>query len=197
MKYNRSEVFVVPQVTELAGYTARVYNMFSVFDEVKRGIYKRTTVIQGSVNNSRIEEKAELHIDGPLEIKGNSFIFVWLSQGWLGRHGAVGQEVNRGFFSVTNQPLSLNAPETMLPLILTPYYLVTPSLWCAFLIHKMAQMFSVKTFNEKAFQLYYYMWWWYQYSCTESACFPQIVHFFQKAETVTFSSSTITLFCLR
>ncbi|NXO08095.1 ABCD2 protein, partial [Oriolus oriolus] len=58
------------EVTELAGYTARVYNMFSVFDEVKRGIYKRTAVIQGSVNNSRSEDKAELHIDGPLEIKG-------------------------------------------------------------------------------------------------------------------------------
>ncbi|OWK52859.1 ATP-binding cassette sub-family D member 2 [Lonchura striata] len=58
------------EVTELAGYTARVYNMFSVFDEVKRGIYKRTAVIQGSVSNSRSEDKAELHIDGPLEIKG-------------------------------------------------------------------------------------------------------------------------------
>ncbi|XP_053834568.1 ATP-binding cassette sub-family D member 2 isoform X1 [Vidua macroura] len=58
------------EVTELAGYTARVYNMFSVFDEVKRGIYKRTAVIQGSVNSSRSEDKAELHIDGPLEIKG-------------------------------------------------------------------------------------------------------------------------------
>lgn len=71
LKYNWNEVFVVSQVTELAGYTARVYNMFSVFDEVKRGIYKRTAVIQGSVNNSRSEDKAELHIDGPLEIKGN------------------------------------------------------------------------------------------------------------------------------
>ncbi|XP_071408704.1 ATP-binding cassette sub-family D member 2 isoform X1 [Pithys albifrons albifrons] len=58
------------EVTELAGYTARVYNMFSVFDEVKRGIYKRTAVIQGSVNNSKNEDKAELNIDGPLEIKG-------------------------------------------------------------------------------------------------------------------------------
>ncbi|KAK4829984.1 hypothetical protein QYF61_008154 [Mycteria americana] len=58
------------EVTELAGYTARVYNMFSVFDEVKRGIYKRTAVIQGSENNSKNEDKAELHIDGPLEIKG-------------------------------------------------------------------------------------------------------------------------------
>ncbi|XP_074024568.1 ATP-binding cassette sub-family D member 2 isoform X1 [Numenius arquata] len=58
------------EVTELAGYTARVYNMFSVFDEVKRGIYKRTAVIQASENNSKNEDKAELHIDGPLEIKG-------------------------------------------------------------------------------------------------------------------------------
>jgi len=45
--------------------------MFSVFDEVKRGIYKRTAVIQESENNSKNEDKAELHIDGPLEIKGN------------------------------------------------------------------------------------------------------------------------------
>ncbi|XP_064301339.1 ATP-binding cassette sub-family D member 2 isoform X2 [Phalacrocorax carbo] len=58
------------EVTELAGYTARVYNMFSVFDEVKRGIYRRTAVIQGSENNSKNEDKAELHIDGPLEIRG-------------------------------------------------------------------------------------------------------------------------------
>ncbi|KAM6283984.1 ATP-binding cassette sub-family D member 2 isoform 2-T2 [Spheniscus humboldti] len=58
------------EVTELAGYTARVYNMFSVFDEVRRGIYKRIAVIQGSENNSKNEDKAELHIDGPLEIKG-------------------------------------------------------------------------------------------------------------------------------
>ncbi|KFZ59380.1 ATP-binding cassette sub-family D member 2, partial [Podiceps cristatus] len=58
------------EVTELAGYTARVYNMFLVFDEVKRGIYKRTAVIQGSENNSKNEDKAKLRIDGPLEIKG-------------------------------------------------------------------------------------------------------------------------------
>uniref|UniRef100_A0A7M4F6D8 ATP binding cassette subfamily D member 2 n=1 Tax=Crocodylus porosus TaxID=8502 RepID=A0A7M4F6D8_CROPO len=58
------------EVTELAGYTARVYNMFSVFDEVKRGIYKKTAVIQEERSNSRNEDKVELHIDGPLEIKG-------------------------------------------------------------------------------------------------------------------------------
>lgn len=59
------------QVTELAGYTARVYNMFAVFDEVKRGIYKRTAIIQESENNSKNGDKTELHINGPLEIKGN------------------------------------------------------------------------------------------------------------------------------
>lgn len=58
------------EVTELAGYTARVYNMFSVFDEVKRGIYKRTAVIQGSENNSKNEDKIESRVNGPLEIKG-------------------------------------------------------------------------------------------------------------------------------
>jgi len=71
VKYNWKQAFVVSQVTELAGYTARVYNMFSVFDEVKRGIYKRTAVIQGSENNSKNEDKIESRVNGPLEIKGN------------------------------------------------------------------------------------------------------------------------------
>lgn len=70
-KHNWQQAFVVSQVTELAGYTARVYNMFSVFDEVKRGIYKRTAVIQGSESNSKNEDKIESHVNGPLEIKGN------------------------------------------------------------------------------------------------------------------------------
>ncbi|XP_030072991.1 ATP-binding cassette sub-family D member 2 [Microcaecilia unicolor] len=58
------------EVTELAGYTARVYNMFSVFNEVKRGIYKRAAVIQDSKNNRKNGDRKELRIDGPLEIKG-------------------------------------------------------------------------------------------------------------------------------
>ncbi|XP_025931829.1 ATP-binding cassette sub-family D member 2-like [Apteryx rowi] len=78
------------EVTELAGYTARVYNMFSVFDEVKRGIYKRAAVIQESKSNSKNEDKAELHIDGPLEIKGNYFTFLYISL-CGGLAGAVGQ----------------------------------------------------------------------------------------------------------
>ncbi|KAK9976137.1 hypothetical protein ABG768_021343 [Culter alburnus] len=57
------------EVTELAGYTARVHNMFLVFDEVQRGIYKRSsaTSTAGEVING---SRPEMHIDGPLEIKG-------------------------------------------------------------------------------------------------------------------------------
>ncbi|XP_062991084.1 ATP-binding cassette sub-family D member 2 [Elgaria multicarinata webbii] len=57
------------EVTELAGYTARVYNMLAVFDEVKRGIYKRAAVSQECESNKK-REKTERHIEGPLEIKG-------------------------------------------------------------------------------------------------------------------------------
>nr|XP_033815310.1 ATP-binding cassette sub-family D member 2 [Geotrypetes seraphini] len=58
------------EVTELAGYTARVYNMFSVFNEVKRGIYKRAAVIQDTKYNRKNGDRKELRIEGPLEIKG-------------------------------------------------------------------------------------------------------------------------------
>ncbi|KAG1953476.1 ATP-binding cassette sub-family D member 2 [Pimephales promelas] len=54
------------EVTELAGYTARVHNMFSVFDEVQRGIYKRSSATSEIISGNR----PEMHIDGPLEIKG-------------------------------------------------------------------------------------------------------------------------------
>ncbi|XP_037371355.1 ATP-binding cassette sub-family D member 2 [Talpa occidentalis] len=58
------------EVTELAGYTARVYNMFWVFDEVKRGIYKRTTVTQESGNQHKGGGDAESTPSHPLAIKG-------------------------------------------------------------------------------------------------------------------------------
>ncbi|XP_065788247.1 ATP-binding cassette sub-family D member 2 isoform X4 [Muntiacus reevesi] len=58
------------KITELAGYTARVYNMFWVFDEVKRGIYKRTAVLQESENHSKCGTNIELPLSETLEIKG-------------------------------------------------------------------------------------------------------------------------------
>ncbi|XP_056654988.1 ATP-binding cassette sub-family D member 2 isoform X2 [Monodelphis domestica] len=57
------------EITELAGYTARVYNMFWVFDEVNKGIYKRTT-FQDTENPTRIGDKIELPLSDTLEIKG-------------------------------------------------------------------------------------------------------------------------------
>ncbi|XP_055103368.1 ATP-binding cassette sub-family D member 2 isoform X6 [Symphalangus syndactylus] len=58
------------KVTELAGYTARVYNMFWVFDEVKRGIYKRTAVIQESESHSKNGANVEIPLSDTLAIKG-------------------------------------------------------------------------------------------------------------------------------
>ncbi|XP_073695058.1 ATP-binding cassette sub-family D member 2 [Garra rufa] len=59
------------EVTELAGYTARVHNMFLVFDEVQRGIYKRSSAISTAGEMiSEDDNRPEMHIDGPLEIKG-------------------------------------------------------------------------------------------------------------------------------
>ncbi|XP_043093592.1 ATP-binding cassette sub-family D member 2 [Puntigrus tetrazona] len=59
------------EVTELAGYTARVHNMFLVFDEVQRGIYKRSSAVSATGELiSGDDNRPETHIDGPLEIKG-------------------------------------------------------------------------------------------------------------------------------
>ncbi|XP_077355013.1 ATP-binding cassette, sub-family D (ALD), member 2 [Festucalex cinctus] len=56
------------EVTELAGYTARVHNMFVVFEDVQRGVYKRSSL--AGANGGEKKSKPEMHIDGPLEIKG-------------------------------------------------------------------------------------------------------------------------------
>ncbi|XP_036376388.1 ATP-binding cassette sub-family D member 2-like isoform X2 [Megalops cyprinoides] len=58
------------EVTELAGYTARVHNMLLVFDEVQRGSYKRSTVSQNPVGQGKGEPRPQMHVEGPLEIKG-------------------------------------------------------------------------------------------------------------------------------
>lgn len=61
-------VCVWGQVTELAGYTARVHNMLAVFEDVQRGVYKRSSLSEAT--RAEKKSKPELHIDGPLEIKG-------------------------------------------------------------------------------------------------------------------------------
>lgn len=57
------------EVTELAGYTARVHNMFLVFDEVQRGLYKRSSAAS-STGEMISGDQPEMHIDGPRQIKG-------------------------------------------------------------------------------------------------------------------------------
>ncbi|CAL1568957.1 unnamed protein product [Knipowitschia caucasica] len=56
------------EVTELAGYTARVHNMFAVFEDVQKGIYKRSSLTE--TGGPEKKTKPGMHIDGPLEIKG-------------------------------------------------------------------------------------------------------------------------------
>ncbi|KAK7896323.1 hypothetical protein WMY93_021648 [Mugilogobius chulae] len=56
------------EVTELAGYTARVHNMFVVFEDVQKGIYKRSSLTATTGGDKK--SKPGMHIDGPLEIKG-------------------------------------------------------------------------------------------------------------------------------
>ena len=45
------------EITELAGYTSRVHNMFKVMDDVNKGIYQRTTVnaVESSESGERFD----------------------------------------------------------------------------------------------------------------------------------------------
>ncbi|CAL8385645.1 ATP-binding cassette sub-family D member 2 [Gadus morhua] len=58
------------EVTELAGYTARVHNMFLVFGEVQRGVYKRSED-STTATGAEMKNQPSLHIEGPMEIKGH------------------------------------------------------------------------------------------------------------------------------
>ncbi|CAI4227850.1 unnamed protein product [Auanema sp. JU1783] len=56
------------EVTELAGYTSRVYEMFKVFDDAKKGLYKRTLLTESdSRGGARGEKFDTTHIRGIVE----------------------------------------------------------------------------------------------------------------------------------
>lgn len=59
-------------MTELAGYTARVYEMFDVFEEVHVGVYRRSVEDpQGTENRGGSREvKHGMRLEGPLHIRG-------------------------------------------------------------------------------------------------------------------------------
>lgn len=58
------------EVTELAGYTARVYEMFAVFDDMRSGVYKRSAGVQDKEAGASRVVQHGMRMEGPLEIRG-------------------------------------------------------------------------------------------------------------------------------
>ncbi|XP_062397380.1 ATP-binding cassette sub-family D member 1 [Sardina pilchardus] len=62
------------EVTELAGYTARVHEMFTVFEDVQAGVYRRSTSSIGELPASEGQPqgavKHGMRVEGPLEVRG-------------------------------------------------------------------------------------------------------------------------------
>lgn len=62
-----------PQVTELAGYTARVHEMFTVFEDVRVGVYRRSAEeLKPEKTKGDQEVKHGIRVEGPLQIRGTT-----------------------------------------------------------------------------------------------------------------------------
>lgn len=61
--------YVLKQITELAGYTARVTEMFHVFEDVKTGKYQRSMVTKTVLGKAK-----HAKISGPMQIMGKTSI---------------------------------------------------------------------------------------------------------------------------
>ena len=60
-----NHVLLLYKITELAGYTSRVAEMFQVFSDVKEGKFQRSMVVEQP-------QKQHQKIEGPLEMRGLS-----------------------------------------------------------------------------------------------------------------------------
>nr|ALU63348.1 ATP-binding cassette sub-family D member 1 [Oryzias melastigma] len=58
------------EVTELAGYTSRVSEMLDVFEDVSRGVYRRSAYREDESSQTGDEVQPKQRVCGPLEIKG-------------------------------------------------------------------------------------------------------------------------------
>lgn len=59
------------EVTELAGYTARVYEMFEVFEDVRDGVYRRSaTEVKPEETGAPQNVTHGMRMEGPLQIRG-------------------------------------------------------------------------------------------------------------------------------